>query len=439
MSNEEAPGPLSVRRVLGWSAGSLAANAFNTLPALLLLIYLTDALGVSAALAGVVVAVPKLFDVVISPWLGAISDREAIRTGRRRRLMVAGASVLPFAFVLTFSAPAHGSAAALWVFFAFILTSAAYLCFQVPFMALPAEMTPLPDERTRLMTWRTLFFTVGMLIGGVVGPLLTKGDNPGTYQRMSLVIGAFLLALLAVPVLSTRWVRSRPSGGALSLPQALRAVRGNRPFALAVAVFFVKLILTGMTIAGLPYMATYYLGGRSHQAVVFVAFTVVGAVSVPGAGALVRNWGKPRVLSASMALWAVAGCAMYPAVKTGVAPTAVLGAVLGVAFAGLQVSLFAMLPESIRLSAERSGKDQAGAFSGVWTAVDTAGHALAPLCFTVVLTVTGYASSTLAHPVTQTPLAREGILLGFSVIPSLLLLAAIPLVRAYGRAVRAAS
>lgn len=429
----EAPTALPARRLASWAVGAVAGNAFNTLPALLLLMYLTDALGVHASLAGLVVSVPKLWDVVMSPWVGAASDREAGRTGGRRRLMLIGAVTLPAAFVLTFSSPVQGNTAAAWVFVTFIIASTAYLLFQVPFMALPSEMSGLPHEHSRIMTWRTGFFVTGMLIGGVGGPLLAEGGTPGDYRTMALVVAGVLVFCLLTPVAGSRWVRSRPAERTLSLPQAMRAVRGCKPFVIALSVFFVMLACTGMTLAGLPYVATYYLGGKGSQAVVFLAFAISGVLAVPLVGSLTRKFGNLRVLATALLAWVVAGCAAYAAVRSGMVATAVVGVVLGALNAAINVSLFSLLPECARAEAERTGQDQSGAFSGLWTAVDTAGHALGPLCYTVVLTVSGYVSATLDDPATQSGTALDGLLLGFSVIPSLLLLATVPLVLRYRR------
>ncbi|GAB3905342.1 hypothetical protein GCM10029964_100450 [Kibdelosporangium lantanae] len=61
----------------GYSVGSLVAGAFGTVPGLLLLPYLTDTLGVGAAAAGLLVLLPKAWDVLFNPVAGRISDRIA--------------------------------------------------------------------------------------------------------------------------------------------------------------------------------------------------------------------------------------------------------------------------------------------------------------------------------------------------------------------------
>ncbi|MDJ0421589.1 MFS transporter [Dietzia maris] len=114
-----------------YAAGSLGTGAFGTLPGLVLAYYLTDSIGVAAAVATVLVLVPKVIDVLAYPLIGAISDRASHRSGYRTGLMLFGALALPLLFVATFSAPPGWStgAAGVWVMGFFLLASIAYSCF----------------------------------------------------------------------------------------------------------------------------------------------------------------------------------------------------------------------------------------------------------------------------------------------------------------------
>src|SRR5690625_6827122 len=111
------PAPVSPRVRTSYALGSVGTGGFGTLPGLVLSYYLTDTLGVAAGLAGLVVTVPKIWDVVIDPFIGRFSDRHAQRHGTHRRFLLAGAATLPLAFVLLFAVPAPltAAAAALWV------------------------------------------------------------------------------------------------------------------------------------------------------------------------------------------------------------------------------------------------------------------------------------------------------------------------------------
>ncbi|MEE2047018.1 MFS transporter, partial [Nocardiopsis tropica] len=79
------------RSVHAWyGSGAVATGIFNTVPGLLLLIYLTDTLAVGPALAGLVVLLPKLVDLLVSPYIGIRSDRTRSSWGPRRPWMLAG-------------------------------------------------------------------------------------------------------------------------------------------------------------------------------------------------------------------------------------------------------------------------------------------------------------------------------------------------------------
>jgi Na+/melibiose symporter-like transporter len=141
--------PRGVR--IGYGSGSVATGAFGTVPGLMLLPFLTDELGVAALWAGVVVFLPKAWDVVLNPVAGRVSDRTVDPAGPRRPWLIRAGLMLAGAFALIFAAPDLGSRAleAGWVLLFFVLAATAYAFFQVPYVAMPAEITTSYDERTR--------------------------------------------------------------------------------------------------------------------------------------------------------------------------------------------------------------------------------------------------------------------------------------------------
>ena len=151
----------------GYGLGSVATGSFGTVPGLLLLPYLTDRLGIAAGLAGLVVFLPKAWDVLLNPVAGRISDRSTNPAGRRRPFLIRSGSALALAFVLLFSGPTSPTGiATTWVVVLFLACATAYAFFQVPYVAMPAEMTDDYDERTRLMTWRVAILALAILVSG---------------------------------------------------------------------------------------------------------------------------------------------------------------------------------------------------------------------------------------------------------------------------------
>jgi Na+/melibiose symporter-like transporter len=108
-----------------------------------------------------------------------------------------------------------------------------------------------------------------------------------------------------------------------------------------------------------------------------------------------------------------------------------LVAVIGCGYAGQQVFALAMLPDCIAYDTERTGRRQAGVFTGLWTAGETFGLALGPGIYALMLQLFGYASSSTGEAAAQDDTARLGVLLGFTLVPALLVGAAVLLLRRY--------
>ena len=393
-------------------------------------------MGVPAAAAGVVVVLPKAWDVLFNPVVGLWSDREAGRTGHRTRLLVVGTCTLPVAFAVMFASPADGTAGLLWVLGAYLLAATAFAFFQVPYVSLPTEMSPDAAERTRVMSWRIVALTLGILLGGGLAPLLITaggGGHPG-HVLMGVVMGAVAFVALLVATRSTRWVPSRGGQQQLGLRATLTQARGNRAFVLLAACYVPQVLGIAMMQAAVAYVATYRLDDYGLTSLLFVALVAPGIVAVPLWARLAGRIGKVRCYRLCTAGLAMVCLALLPAVLSGEVAV-VLGLVLlmGVAFGGQQMLPFALLPDTILVDAERTGQQQAGVFSGAFAALETAAFAVGPGVFALVLALTGFASSTFDEPVQQGGAALNGIAIGFSLVPAVLIAATLPLIGRYAR------
>ena len=186
--------PRGVR--IGYGSGSVATGAFGTVPGLMLLPYLTDELGIAALWAGVIVFLPKAWDVVLNPVAGRVSDRTVDPAGPRRPWLIRAGLMLAGAFALIFAAPDLGSRwlEAGWVLVFFVLAASAYAFFQVPYVAMPAEITTSYDERTRLMTWRVAILAFTIMLAGATAPVIRDAVGGRDGYRVMGVVMAVLIA-----------------------------------------------------------------------------------------------------------------------------------------------------------------------------------------------------------------------------------------------------
>lgn len=422
---------VSRKTIAAYAIGSLGTGGFATLPGLVLVYYLTDTLGVAALAAGAVVALAKIWDVIIDPVIGARSDQSLVASGTRRRFMVLGGALLPVFFILTFAVPAgiDQALSAVWVTLAFLLCATAFSLFQVPYIALPAELSSRYDDRTRLLTWRVVVLALAILLFGAGGPLLRGlGDDERIgYLLMAVVAGAVIgLGMLVAASVAPRnqpSAVSQPSAGiAQGYRNGINALRRSQPFRVLLATFMLQGLATGLMLAGAQYVATWVLHSEDAVTLLFVALIAPALLLAPAWGVLARRVGKERAFTLASVLFSVAALSLTGLLWAPGPWVYLPVALAGIAYAGMQSLPMAMLPDVISHDAKTSGDGQAGIFGGVWTAGETTGMALGATVLTIVLAITGYLASTGDSSTVQPASAVAGIVLSFSVVPAALML-----------------
>ncbi|WP_311246176.1 MFS transporter [Microbacterium sp. WCS2018Hpa-23] len=449
---ERASARLSARTVALYAIGSLGTGGYATLPGLVLTYFLTDNLGVAALAAGLIVTAAKIWDVIIDPLIGAASDRQYAKTGSRRGLMMVGALTLPLFFALTFAVPPSWgpTAGAICVLLAFLATATSFSLFQVPYVALPAELTSGYDERTRLLGWRVVVLTAAILLFGAGGPeLRSAGPDPvAGYLLMGVVAGltigvgmliasrtadaaAHRAAAAHHPDEADRPTLAAPAGIREQYAAGVRTLRRSQPFRALLGTFLLQALATGTMLAAAQYVATWVLRSEDAVTLVFLALVGPALVATPVWTIVARRIGKERAFAiASILFTAAAATLVLAAWMPG---TWMYGAIgfAGVAYAGLQSLPMAMLPDVISHDERISGRGQAGTFTGVWTAGETVGFALGATAVSLTLAATGYVSTVAGATAEQPDAAITGIVLSFSILPALLMTASLLTLRRY--------
>ena len=427
--------PRSVR--IGYPIGSFATGAFGTVPGLLLLPYLTDSLGVAAGLAGALVLLPKVWDVIFNPIAGRISDRTVTKLGPRRPFVLGGGIAAGVLFMLIFAGVLGTSKGApVWVVASFILCATAYAFFQVPYCAMPAEITDDPDQRQQLLTGRVAVIAVIILVCGAIAPMIANGsaDRIAGYRAMGVFVGAFFLIGGIGTFIGTRKAQIGAVEPSDSLKAQLKVAAANKPYLVLLACFIIQGTGIATILAGVNYFANQVTGKTIAGTVLFAAFIAPVVIFTPIWSRIVKTIGNLRGFIAASLLFSLGGLLITAVgflAGTNLVVAGVAVAVIGVGYAGEQVFALAMLAECIAADNARTGTAQGGVLAGLWTAGETLGYALGPGVFSLFLQFSGYISTTAGHTVTQPASATTGIILGFGIAPAVLMAVGLVLLRWY--------
>lgn len=415
---------LSLRTRVGYALGGITTGTYGTVPGLILMPFLTDYLGVAAAIAGLIVFAPKAWDFVLNPIAGRISDRSKNPNGRRRPFIIRAGVLLAVVFIVLFFGPTHPPVmAGSWVLLLSLVGATVYAFYQVPFLAMSAEITNDYAERTRLTTWRVAVFSLAILASGGAAPLLVDlAHGVGGYRIMSFVMALFIVVGAVGVWYGTRGIpltREEPAEGKWF--DQLKIVFGNRDGRVLVLTFIPQAIAIGMVLSGVVYIATHVVKTPGASTFVFVCFVLPAVVFAPLWQRVGARVGKKRGYVVSTLVMATGFAALIFS-RTGELSLLLLAAaVVGIGYAGAQIFPLAILPDVTAEDAATTGVNRIGMITGLWSGFELLGLALGPALLGVILSLGGY-TETIGGAVEQPETAKWAIVFGVSVVPAILCL-----------------
>lgn len=422
---------------LSWGIGTLGASLLLNGFAYMALFFLTTELGIAAALAGILIGASKVWDAVSNPAMGWLSDRTETRWGRRRPFLLLGAVVASVAFAALYSTPPTLSPEATLIYAscALVLIGTGYTIFNVPYMAMPAEMISSYQERSLMMSYRVFFIGVGTFVGGGAARKIVElaGGGAEGYATFGVTIGLGIFICMTLCFLGTRNApfTRRESAQSLSLGEQWRLGLGNRPFVLLLGVKFTQLLGLAAATATLIFVVRFVMHKENAGSLMLwyvLVSSVIQIVTIPVWLALARRYEKRATYMLATAIFSLATLSWLLVTPEEPAVFFYLrAAVKGFAAAGLLLMGQSMLPDTIEYDYRRTGLRREGVFSGLYSFVEKAAFAFAPAITGLVLGYFGFVSKAP----TQSPTALTGILIAAGVLPAIYFALSLPLLMRY--------
>ena len=150
-----ATGDVPFRTKIAYGVGAMAYGIKDNGFSVFLLLFYNQVIGLDAAIVGSVIALALVFDALIDPLIGVLSDRTHTRWGRRHPWLYASALPIGLSWLLLWHPPQGSPSMILgWLLVTAIFTRAAIATNEVPSLAMAPEITLDYHERTAVLRYR---------------------------------------------------------------------------------------------------------------------------------------------------------------------------------------------------------------------------------------------------------------------------------------------
>lgn len=442
--------PLAFKTKLACGLGEIAGSSTNNIRAFFLLFFLTNIAGLNAGLAGGVLLIGRIWDAVNDPLVGWLSDRTCSSWGRRHSWMIYGAIPLGFFsfiqwIVPQFSQdPASNQGGLFWYYtMVGLLQDTAFTAVIVPYSALVPELTQDYNERTSLVSFKSVF-SLGAAMGSLLlaQVIFAKITEPvSKYTILGGVIAVISVVSIYLCVWGTRqrlvamssYFTHTQTQDSLPMREQIRIVFSNQPFLCVIGIYLFSWAAAQITATILPYFVVNWMG-MPEQNFTFVAIAVQGTALLMTFiwSPICQRVGKKTVYFLGIPLWILAQVGLFflqPGQESLLYGLAVLA---GIGISTVYLIPLAMLPDVIDLDELKTGQRREGIFYGFVAQLLKLGIALSLFLVGKSLDWAGFISTHSGEAVPIQPdSALFAIRLMMAPIPALILLCGLVLAYFY--------
>ena len=367
--------------------------------------------GVPLATLGAILLGARLFDAVIDPLLGRLSDRLFAESASAvLRLGALAAVVLAVGFALLFF-PLVSSPNALiaWASVVLVVTYAAYSALSVSHQSWGAMLGGNEAQRSRTVAWREGLGLVGVVLASITPVAL------GLPATTALFFIALLLGWLAWTRAPRPMAQPRTEGHAK--PRQLWLPLRQSAFRRLLAVFLLNGIASAVPATLVLFFIQDRLQAPTRMEPLFLgAYFVSAALSIPLWLAVVKRLGLARSWLTGMLL-AIAVFAWNTQLGAGDTTAFLLVCALSGVALGTDLALPGAMLAGLIQKAGQSGQAE-GAYFGWWNFATKLNLALAAGLALPLLSLFGYA------PGARDAQGLSALMVAYCVLPCVLKLAA---------------
>jgi glycoside/pentoside/hexuronide:cation symporter, GPH family len=334
---------ITLKEKIGYGFGDAASSMFWKIFGMYSLFFYTDVLGITAAAAGTMFLVARLWDSFFDVFVGIISDRTKSRYGKYRPYLLWFA--IPFAVMgaITFFAPDFGQTGKLiYAYVTYSLMMIVYSMINVPYASLLGAISSDPTERNSLSSYRMSFAFIGSFVtfmllqplidffsktfgNDAVAQATKDAANSVSTSPVGWVMGVGAIGMICVVLflLCFRWTKERvtqiESEENASVKKDLKDLFNNAPWWILVATGLAALLFNAVRDSVAIYFFRDYVQsnykmtgtGWDMTTIYFLVGQAANLIGVMAAPAISRKYGKKRTYMIAMLIAGILSTGFY--------------------------------------------------------------------------------------------------------------------------------
>lgn len=324
--------PSFLTQKIAWGLNGYSQNIMNNGIAQVAVVIYCVGMGVDPKLIGWGLAIPRVWEALLGPFMGSLSDNFRSPWGRRRPFTIIGAILSAIFFSSVWLAPASLSHNALFCYF--LITSMLFYLgtsiYSIPTGSLAFELSSDYNERTRIMGWVNFFGSLANLtilpwmwwLAIHLGKMASRGASgvkPEVIgmRYVGILSGLIILAFAIMPGIFCREGAEVMRQPKFNMWRAMGDALCNRAFLILSGI--VLMLLVGLFAVGNlgVYVGIYYVCRSSTDlssklgAIAGMAYGAIGILSIPLSTWLGVRLGKRRALIGAQILIMVGSLATW--------------------------------------------------------------------------------------------------------------------------------
>ena len=384
--------------------------------------------GISLAKVAVVLLIVKVWDAVNDPIFGYIFDKVKFKNGQKSlpwlRIAVA---LIPIVTIFLVSIPGGMSETGklIWFGVAYLLWDTVYTLTDVPAYAMLNTMTDNLQERNTLLSVNRVFSGGGVLLYGVVLPLLIS-EQVGMSATMAIAIMSIFSAITMVPLClncKERNYKPEEEDESFSPAQMFKYLRSNKYLLTYYGGYMATDALK--TSAAVTLFVSFYLFGNSLYSIVLNVLNMVpGVFAAMVMPALLKRFDKFKTLFVCNIVNIILGLAIYFLGYQNQTLFLVLTCVRTVPMSIVGILAFMFTPDCAEYGQFKSGISAKGITFAIQTfSVKITGAVSSSLarfllgCFSWISVEAESFEQLAAMNIQQSPEALNGLWIVFALVP----------------------